>query len=155
MKIAFDVDDTIIVPAVATNMPSDTPNYPLIAVYKWFQGQGHDMIVWSGGGVDYATRWAEKLGLYPCTILVKEKRHDVDIAFDDCLVDLGTINIQVKRYNNSISRKDWNKHDKPQICVSCKEPMKEVYDEIASRYTGHLWRCDKCMKNPEMILSVG
>jgi hypothetical protein len=35
-----------------------------------------------------------------------------DIAFDDCDVDLGTVNIKVKRLNNSISRKDWNKNKK-------------------------------------------
>lgn len=110
MKIAFDVDDTLIIPAVATNMPSDTPNYELITVYKWFQKQGHEMIVWSGGGINYAQHWAEKLGLQPCTIRVKEKSEDVDITFDDCLVDLGKVNIKVNRYNNSISRKDWNKH---------------------------------------------
>lgn len=108
MKIAFDIDDTLIIPAVATSLPADTPNYDLINVYRWFQKQGHHMIIWSGGGVDYASRWAEKLGLQPNEIRVKEKGDDVDIAFDDCMVDLGKVNIQVKRYNNSISRKEWN-----------------------------------------------
>lgn len=130
MKIAFDVDDTLIIPAVATSLPADTPNYELINIYRWFQKQGHHMIIWSGGGVDYATRWAEKLGLQPNEIRVKERLPsicsihretssncsicqaslDVDICFDDCLVDLGKVNIQVKRYNNSVSRAEWNKH---------------------------------------------
>ena len=113
LKIAWDVDDTLIVPAVATNMPSDTPNYDVISVLKWFQRQGHTIIIWSGGGVDYAKTWAEKLGLNPCEIRVKEKSEDVDLVFDDCAVDLGKVNITVSRYNNSISRKDWNKHEKP------------------------------------------
>ena len=111
MKIAFDVDDTLIIPAVATNMPSDTPNYDVIAILKWFQKQGHTIIVWSGGGVDYAKRWAEKLALEPCEIRIKEKSPDIDIAFDDCMVDLAKVNIKVNRYNNSISRKEWNKHN--------------------------------------------
>lgn len=109
MKIAFDVDDTLIVPSVATGFTRDTPNYDTIALFKWFQFQGHYMIIWSGSGVDYAKTWAEKLGLtadeYPRKGEIK-----VDIAFDDCDVDLGTVNIKVKRVNNSISREDWNKN---------------------------------------------
>lgn len=115
MRIAFDVDDTLIIPSVATNMPSDTPNYEIIAVFKWFQKQGHDMIIWSGGGVDYAKTWGDKLGLQPFRVMVKEKPNEefgrpIDIAFDDCNVDLAKVNIKVNRYNNSVSRRDWNKH---------------------------------------------
>jgi hypothetical protein len=108
MKIAFDVDDTLLVPAVATGLKLDTPNYDTIAVYKWFQAQGHYMIIWSGSGMDWARTWAEKFGLWPNEICVKEKRDDVDISFDDCDVDLAKTNIRVKRINNSISRKEWN-----------------------------------------------
>lgn len=114
MKIAFDVDDTLIIPAVATNLPADTPNYELINIYKWFQKQGHHMIIWSGGGVDYATRWAEKLGLLPNEIRIKQKGDDIDIAFDDCIVDLAKVNIRVSRYNNSASRR----------CKECGNPIK-------------------------------
>ena len=111
MNIAFDVDDTLIVPSCAiANAEIDTPNYETIAIFKWFQKQGHTMIVWSGGGVSYAKRWAEKLGLEPCEI--REKGYgEVDIAFDDCDVSLGTVNVKVKRINNNVSRKEWN--DKP------------------------------------------
>lgn len=118
MKIAFDVDDTLIVPAVARKveevsgmaMGNDVPNYETIAIFRWFQNQGHDMIVWSGGGVDYAKHWAEKLGLEPCTIRLKEKSPDIDLAFDDCDVDLAKVNVKVKRMNNHISRRAWNNH---------------------------------------------
>jgi len=112
MRIAFDIDDTLIIPAVATSSPADTPNYNLINVYRWFQAQGHEMILWSGGGMDYAKTWGEKLGLEPFQVLIKEKGQLVDIAFDDCAVDLATTNIKVNRYNNSVSRKEWNKHKK-------------------------------------------
>ncbi len=109
MRIAFDVDDTLIIPSVATGLDRDTPNYETIAIYKWFQAQGHTMILWSGSGIDYAKTWGEKLGLKPDAVLVKQKdKNCVDIAFDDCDVDLATINIKVKRLNNSISRKEWN-----------------------------------------------
>lgn len=137
MKIAFDVDDTLIVPAVALEdephpyigMYGAVPNYETIAIYKWFQSQGNHMIIWSGGGVDYARTWAEKLGLKPDEIIEKKAEivcqtygssckdrecteHDyyVDIAFDDCDVDLAKVNIKVKRINNGISRADWNKN---------------------------------------------
>lgn len=110
MKIAFDVDDTLIIPSVATGLDRDTPNYDTINLYRWFQSQGHHMIIWSGSGIDWAQGWADKLGLMPDEIAVKEKRSDIDIAFDDCEVDLGKINIKVKRLNNSISRADWNKN---------------------------------------------
>jgi hypothetical protein len=107
MKIAFDIDDTLIVPSVVTGI-RDTPNYETIAVYKWFQSQGYHMILWSGSGVDWARHWNEVLGLKTDEIRIKQKSDDVDICFDDCEVDLATVNIKVKRFNNEISRKDWN-----------------------------------------------
>lgn len=106
-KIAFDVDDTLIVPSVVTGTV-DTPNYEIIALYHFFKSQGHYMIIWSGSGIDWATRWAEKLGLAPDEIRRKQKSEDVDITFDDCIVDLGKVNIRVARFNNNISRKVWN-----------------------------------------------
>lgn len=115
MIIAFDVDDTLIVPAVAQGFGNDTPNYDTIALFNWFKAQGHQMVIWSGSGTDWAKRWSEKLGL-EADIWLKEKDLDrngqplVDIAFDDCDVDLAKVNIKVKRVNNSISRAEWNKN---------------------------------------------
>ena len=110
MKVAFDVDDTLIIPSVVTGLDRDTPNENTIAIYKWFQAQGNHMIIWSGGGVPYAKRWAEKLGLNPDEVRIKQKSEDVDLCFDDCDVNLATINVKVKRLKNGISRADWNKH---------------------------------------------
>jgi len=110
LVIAFDVDDTLIVPSVATGFDRDTPNYENISLFRWFKAQGHYMIIWSGSGVDWAKTWAEKLGLEADEFLVKEKREGyIDIAFDDCEVDLAKVNIRVKRINNSVSRNEWNK----------------------------------------------
>ena len=109
MKIAFDIDDTLIVPAVATGLDRDTPNYRNIALLKWFQEQGHEIILWSGSGIDWAMTWGQKLGLQPFVVMTKSKSWGVDIAFDDCDVDLATVNVKVKRINNQISRKEWNK----------------------------------------------
>ena len=128
LRIAFDIDDTLIVPSVATGLPIDTPNYENIAIYKFFQAQGHHMILWSGSGMDWARTWGEKLGLQPDEVRVKKKTYSfmgdgveshechsecdypfVDICFDDCDVDLAKVNVKVKRINNNISREEWNK----------------------------------------------
>lgn len=106
MKIAFDVDDTLIIPSVVTGT-RDVPNYKVINIFQWFQEQGNDMIIWSGSGMDWAATWAEKLGLR-ARIIVKGSEM-VDIAFDDCDVELGKVNVKVKRIQNSISRSEWNK----------------------------------------------
>jgi hypothetical protein len=117
MRIAFDVDDTLIIPSVAQvgeyyerTSPVDTPNFENIAILRWFQSQGHDIIIWSGGGVDYAQMWGDKLGLMPFEVRMKQADADIDIAFDDCDVKLGTVNVKVKRLNNHISRAHWNKY---------------------------------------------
>lgn len=96
MKIAFDVDGTLI---SHQEYDCDTPNYEVIAIYRWFQAQGHTMIVWSGCGIDYAQMWAEKLGLSPDMVILKtrsKEKSGIDIAFDDCDVDLATVNFKVK-----------------------------------------------------------
>lgn len=77
------------------------------------------MILWSGSGIDWAQTWGEKLGLAPFTVEMKRKiKFDdgtpyIDIAFDDCEVDLAKVNVKVKRLNNGVSRADWNKTKKP------------------------------------------
>lgn len=112
MKVAFDIDDTILVPSVAggNGVSGDNiPNYDVIAVYQFFQAQGAEMVLWSGSGIDWAKRWGEKFGLEPFTVQIKQKDESVDIAFDDCIVDLAKVNVRVKRLNNSISRAEWNK----------------------------------------------
>lgn len=117
MRVAFDIDDTILVPSVVMGFGNDTPNYETIALYKWFQKQGCEMILWSGSGQDWAKTWGEKFGLQPFTVLQKEKRDDIDIAFDDCDVELAKVNIKVKRINNSIDRSEWNKTKRPHETV--------------------------------------
>jgi len=109
---AWDVDDTLIIPGTVTGNDVDTPNYDTIALYRWFQAQGNYMIIWSGSGVDWARMWAGKLGLEPHEVRMKQKSDDIDIAFDDCEVDLAKVNIRVKRIKNSISREEWNKKDR-------------------------------------------
>lgn len=131
LVIAFDVDDTLIIPSVVTGN-RDIPNYETIAVYRWFQAQGCHMIIWSGSGVDWAQAWADKLGLQPDEIRPKTlpasicsahqtkdlncevcSSSDIDIVFDDCDVKLGKVNVRVGRVANNISREIWNKTKRP------------------------------------------
>lgn len=108
MKIAFDIDDTLIVPCIATGLDRETPNYENIAVLKWFQANGHEIVLWSGSGMDWAKTWGEKLNLIPFEVRIKQKSDDIDICFDDCIVDLAKVNVRVTRINNKVSRKEWN-----------------------------------------------
>lgn len=117
MIVAFDVDDTLIVPSVAAGFGNDVPNYEMVHFALWHIAMGHTVVIWSGSGKDWATRWAEKLGLVGENVRIwtKEKVLDsndqplVDIAYDDMEVDLAKVNIRVKRINNSVSRAVWNK----------------------------------------------
>lgn len=88
--IAFDVDGTLI---HQVGEREDTPRYEIIQLFRSFEALGCHMIIWSGGGVDYATRWAEKLGL-KAEIWAKGEGVP-DIAFDDLVVELGKVNVRV------------------------------------------------------------
>lgn len=112
LKVAFDIDDTLLVPSIVgpNGISGDNvPNYEVISVLRWFQAMGAEIVLWSGSGVDWAQRWGEKFGLEPFTVRRKEKSEDIDIAFDDCIVDLGKVNMRVKRLRNGLSREEWNK----------------------------------------------
>ena len=53
--------------------------------------------MWSGGGIEYSTRWVEKLGLTAAHTLVVEKgAYEVDLAVDDEEVALGTSNFRIR-----------------------------------------------------------
>lgn len=48
-------------------------------------------------------------------------------------------------------------HNKPKSefdCPTCGKKMTEVWDKVAKKYTGHLWRCKNCMKD-DIIISIG
>lgn len=90
LKIAFDVDGTLIHQVGAEE---DTPKYDVISLFHFFEKRGNIMYVWSGGGVGYATRWVQKLGLK--AIVVEKGSFKPDIAVDDMNVNLGVVNIRV------------------------------------------------------------
>ena len=73
--VAFDVDLTLI-------HEDGTPIYENIEIFDIFKNLGCTMIIWSGGGVEYAQRWAEKLGLKADNFPIKGSMTP-DIVFDD------------------------------------------------------------------------
>lgn len=87
IKIAWDVDGTLI------GIVDDKPRYDIIALFHSLEKLGCKMYIWSGGGIDYATRWRDRLGL---TAEVVAKGSFVpDIAFDDETDKLGKVGILV------------------------------------------------------------
>lgn len=87
MKIAFDIDGTL------------QTKYKQVAwlhrELRKFKEEGHDVIVWSGGGQDYANQYVERNNL-PARTAIKCSEA-VDIAFDDATDSLAgaMITIQV------------------------------------------------------------
>jgi trehalose-6-phosphatase len=93
-NIAFDVDGTLIHKMSESNM--DVPKYDTILLLGTLSELPEVQIyVWSGGGVEYATRWCEKLGLLHVVKIVAKGSFIPDIAFDDEDVALGKVNIKV------------------------------------------------------------
>ena len=91
MIIAFDVDGTLI-------DINDNPREAVIETLKMVgQWEGITVIVWSGGGKDYASMWVRRLGLesYVDEIMMKNMEYQPDLVFDDEYVKLGKTNIKV------------------------------------------------------------
>ena len=111
--IAFDIDYTLIV----KNDKNEDVIRPdgLALLYSIHQAlQNAKFYIWSGGGVEYAQHWLEKLELDklnpPFTAIVKLTK-GVDLVFDDQDVTLGRVNCQLK---------DWDE-------VSGKQPTVRDY----------------------------
>lgn len=89
--VAFDVDGTLI-------DADDKPRADVIEKLVEHARRGDEVIVWSGGGVDYARRWVARLGIGKFVHRVVGKGFywkEVDIAYDDQVVKLGKENILV------------------------------------------------------------
>lgn len=98
MTIAFDVDFTLI-------NADNSLNLNVGQLLIWFISNGDRIIVWSGGGVDYAKTWVSRLRylsdedreniIVIPKLLASAKEYDVDIAVDDEFVELGKVNIKI------------------------------------------------------------
>lgn len=86
--IAFDVDGTLI-------DENDRPIYQNIDLLLWYVDRGYLVIVWSGGGIDWANLIVRKLGLEDIVQVEHKGSMYVDIAYDDEAVEFGEVNIEV------------------------------------------------------------
>lgn len=88
MRIAFDVDGTLF----------DEHNQPRLTVIEMLLlfAERHTVIVWSGGGIDYARRRLNQINLDNyVTFLPKQAGQGIDLCFDDQEVKLATVNVQI------------------------------------------------------------
>lgn len=118
VSVAFDIDDTLY-----KIIPEGEPlegggwlkwhqslDYEMINLLRWYQKNGDRVIVWSAGGIDYATNFVNKFGLQedgPIDILEKKlyspglvenvRIYSIDICYDDQEVTLAKVNIRVRR----------------------------------------------------------
>ena len=88
--VAFDVDGTLI---HQVGEKEDTPRYDMVQLFKMFENLGCKMVIWSGGGIEYAERWRDKLGLNAEVVAKGSIR--ANIAFDDCEADLASVDVRV------------------------------------------------------------
>ena len=92
MVIAFDVDGTLI-------DKNDRPREEVISLLMALaRAEENIVVVWSGGGEDYARMWVERLmiGSFVSMTTVKTNPHlQVDLAIDDMEVKLGKFNLKV------------------------------------------------------------
>lgn len=93
MNVAFDVDGTI----ALWNGTECKPNYQIIELMRRHWRLGDKIYVWSGGGIDYAQSICRRLGIENLVdgYLVKEKRSDIHLCYDDMEVNLAKRNIQI------------------------------------------------------------
>ena len=86
MKIAFDIDGTL--------QGRYEPVTWLHRELRKFAEQGHDVIVWSGGGMEYAQRYIERNEL-PARTAIKCSEV-VDLAFDDAVDNLAGAKLTIQ-----------------------------------------------------------
>lgn len=93
MVIAFDVDGTLF-------DEQSKPRNDVIAFLEVLHQAGHSIIVWSGGGQDYAEQRARDAGVREMVHIMaksdaKRLDREVDVSFDDQEVTLAKTNIKV------------------------------------------------------------
>lgn len=94
--VAFDVDGTLI------SEVDDTPNWPVIDLLRQFHALGARIVVWSGGGSDYAEMWVRRLNLSAFVAFASTKTAPSffalpDLTIDDEAVTLGVANFKIGR----------------------------------------------------------
>lgn len=89
--IAFDIDGTLI-------DIERKPNHKIIDLLRWFEKRDNwKVIIWSGGGIDYAKTYRDKFDL--SGKVIQKASIEVDIAVDDEEIECCNTLIKVNEYN--------------------------------------------------------
>ena len=93
MIVAFDVDLCLIT-------KENRINHEVLDLLLWFIKNNDRVIIWSGGGIDWAKKWARHLGVdnkvqVAMKTMENAKALGIDIAVDDEFVELGKVNIKI------------------------------------------------------------
>jgi phosphoserine phosphatase len=95
--VAFDVDGTLL---NNDDQLGGSPNYRVVRMLMDLaHSKNVRIVVWSGGGEDYARQWGRKFGLDPYVwkYAVKDPNLKPDICFDDIQeCALGKVNVIVR-----------------------------------------------------------
>ena len=87
MVIAFDVDGTLF-------DSNDNSRLEVIHFLGALHKAGHEIWIWSGGGVNYAIHKCRNIET-PVVFSAKFKTDEVDVCFDDQDVNLAKVNIRI------------------------------------------------------------
>ena len=109
--IAFDIDDTLLIPSIVSDTGKNEINQSILHILKKYKEQGYKIIVWSGSGVLYSKYICKKYNIPYDYNFVKsgDLKNFIDVCYDDCDVNLAIKNIKVPTIKKQISRKEWNK----------------------------------------------
>ena len=93
MLIAFDCDGTLV-----GITQEEIPRWDVIDMLRLLS-EKHTVIVWSGGGKEWAERHVRRLHIETyvnaCHSKTSAKELDVDLCFDDEITELAKVNIRI------------------------------------------------------------
>jgi len=95
VRVAFDVDGTLV-----DLHDYRKPRPSVVNKLHWHYRRGDEVFVWSGGGVDYAQRVVERLGLaHMVTVIAKlpnvSVAQKIQLCYDDQDVSLAPEGVRV------------------------------------------------------------
>jgi len=157
-KIAFDVDWTLV------NNDQSLNHEMVEELLRWLK-RGHDIIIWSGGGHDYAKHQGTKiLGKFymdiyneKVTFSSKTKENaamlNPDICYDDEVVNLARVNI----YVSNMAKIEYSKEDM-QKCHQCgtalvPDPESVIYG--TTDWDGHTYKFNCSCVSHGLRVSIG
>jgi len=96
---AFDCDETLWSVDCSGNPTLNAKNRRTLNLLRAMRASGFRIVVWSGGGRDHAERCGRFCDIWEIVEFFASKTEakeiGADISFDDCIVNLARINVQL------------------------------------------------------------